>query len=275
MLYKPFFGDDCQGVLARFRDNIFHQPYVSSGKDSSGMFSPCYRTSKNIALDEYALIQVNGPKRLAYIPVDIDHSDAAYAWRDNGKPEPNIIVTSIESGHSHLVYELEKPVWKEAATEWGDALPVRYYRAVRQALTKELHGDPSYNGLLVKNPFFTGWQTQIVRQEPYTLGELAENLDLSKMPHAALREDGRGRNCTLFDSIRIWAMTAVRGFTTIGAFRGAMLDKLERLNQEFYEPLPYSELRSTLKSVSTYTEIRNIPLAIHGRVIVHRSMVRN
>jgi hypothetical protein len=238
-------------VLVRFRDNVCQEPYVSNGRigGKNDLFQPCFRKRKDLALD-YPIIQHNGPHRLAYIPVDVDRSDAAYAWRDNGKPEPNIIVVNPENGHAHLFYELATPAWKN-----GKPGPLRYYNNTRRALTHELGGDSGYGNFLAKNPLSDKWIVQVVRQRPYDLRELAAELDMSK-PQAKLVDNAEGRNCTLFDSIRHWARRVVRAFASIDDFRSAMADQLDMLNDEFPEPLPHQELRSILRSVSRYTWAR-------------------
>jgi hypothetical protein len=261
--------DDFDMVLNRFEKNLFSHLYVSNGRTDKNVFQPCFRKPKAKAFD-YPLIQPNGPRRQVYITIDMDRSDAASAWRDAGKPPPNIIVENPVNGRGHLIYELTKPVWKGKPNDRrGLAPPERYFRNVKRALTAELGGDPGYNGFLVKNPFHPQWRTTVVRAEPYTLGELAQHLDLSSVPSAELVEDHAGRNCTLFESIRHWGMRVVRNYTSLSDFQAVMLDQLEGLNEEFDESLPDRELRDICKSVSRYTW-RNQPVRLNPDEVKRR-----
>jgi hypothetical protein len=261
--------DDFDMVLGRFEDNLFNHPYVSNGRTGSNVFQPCFRKPKADAFD-YPLIQPNGPRREVYITIDLDRRAAGSAWRDAGKPPPNIVVENPVNGHAHLIYELAVPVWKgKPSDRRGLAPPERYFRNVKRALTAELGGDPGYNGFLVKNPFHPQWRTTVVRAEPYTLGELAEHLDLTSKPSAELVEGQAGRNCTLFESIRHWGMRVVRNYTSLSDFQAGMLDELEGLNTGFDEPLPNRELRDICKSVSRYTW-RNQPVRLNPDEVKRR-----
>ena len=70
--------------------------------------------------------------------------------------------------------------------ERSDAPPVRYMKAGQKAMERSLGADPSYNGLMVKNPFHPVWDLRIGREQPYSLDELSEHLDLIEMSGARL-----------------------------------------------------------------------------------------
>ncbi|WP_180039191.1 helix-turn-helix domain-containing protein, partial [Acinetobacter sp. YH16052] len=65
---------------------------------------------------------------------------------------------------------------------------------------------------------------------------------------------GLGRNCTLFDTVRKWAYTAVRAHR--GGIYNTWLEEVTKqclsVNEAFLEALPYSEIKATAKSIATY-----------------------
>lgn len=238
-------------VLDRLAANIFVQPYASPGKDSRGVFAPARRVSKSYALG-MPTIQLNGPRQKRYLAFDIDRPLGALAWEDANLPIPNLIITNPKNGHAHLVYELRDPVWERRSDDVGrgEALPVRYYRAVSRAMQEALQADPAYNGLLVKNPFHPNWTVTCGRQNPYTLEELSRHLELTRHQETRLWQNGNGRNCTLFDSIRLWAYRAKQQYNDVQRFSSAIDIELDHLNEKLDNPLSLRELHGIGKSVS-------------------------
>jgi hypothetical protein len=237
--------------LHRLTENIFVNPYASQGRDSTGLFAPARKVSKKYALG-MKTIQLNGPRQKRYLCFDIDREHAGIAWQDANLPIPNLIIRNPRNGHAHLVWELAQPVWERRRDDdrSGEALPVRYMNAVYRAMREALGADPAYNGLLVKNPLHPDWHTICGRLKPYTLEELSQNLDLTISEPTRLRDNQEGRNCTLFDSIRIWAYRAKSSYRNLVSFREATQIEIESLNDQLDNPLPDKELIGIVKSVS-------------------------
>ena len=91
-------------------------------------------------------------------------------------------------------------------------------------------------------------------ERAYTLDYLADFIELPKKLSKKQEVSGLGRNCTLFDTVRKWAYTAVRAHR--GGVYSTWLEEVTKhclnVNEAFLEPLPYSEIKATAKSIATY-----------------------
>jgi addiction module HigA family antidote len=89
--------------------------------------------------------------------------------------------------------------------------PLKYATAVENALRKKLDADVGYSRLICKNPNHSHWKIAVWQTELYTLGWLADSLDLSAANNKEIVANyGLGRNCTLFDKIHKWAYRTIR-----------------------------------------------------------------
>lgn len=243
--------------LAEFMvQRLPNRPYCSNDK-----------TARNIRATgdalKYAYIQPNPPGMAIWLVFDVDRPDAVQRCDRSEVPIPNIIVANPQNGHAHYFYCLQEPV---CLTFRGRRGPQRYLRAVYDALGA-LHGsDPCYTGLIAKNPLHPAHLTIWLRSSPYTLGELAERLDLEsgRAWRAARRvKRGRvnanGRNCSLFDDLREWAYDWVGEFRESGdeaVWHDACLQRAHALNSfpgHLYGDLPESEVRTIVRSVANWT----------------------
>jgi hypothetical protein len=244
-------------AFERLKSNIIPFPFVSNHRDSDGCFY-AYKTDRDTALT-MPMIQVNGPRCIRYLCFDIDRKFGALAWEDGNLPLPNFIMTNPKNGHAHLIYEIDKPIWKKRPDDPrpGDAPPVRYLEAVLRAMQNALQADKHYSSPLVKNPLHSNWIVTCGTERPYTLGELSAHLDLISEKKANLHEDVDGsRNCTLFCSLRYFAYRVVNDYRDrhdFTGFKDVLLNELERLNTEFPLKLPLRELCGIMKSVAKWT----------------------
>jgi hypothetical protein len=227
---------------------------------------PARKMPKAVALTK-KIIQLNGPRRRAYMTFDIDRPLGALAWEDANLPIPNMIISNPENGHAHLVYEIADPVWfPRKDDDRPDAPPVRYWKAIQKAMQTSLGGDSGYTGLLAKNPLHPSWRTSYGSTRPYRLGELAQHVDLTRT-HAdkpKIRDAG-GRRATLFDTIRYWAYHHKGGFANLEDFRIAIEDELDLINNQFDKgPEKYSDIRSIAKSVSRWLWLHDIDCKNRG-----------
>lgn len=217
------------GIIEEFIAGIGPRPKSWQGKDGQHplLFErPWYRT-KAEALS-YPLISHSNPARVTAIAVDVDHADAATRWAALNLPAPNIIVVNPKSGRAHYIFVLAKPVVRHTDAYLrvhGKSKAWQFYEAMRKALTAAYQGDPSYNEDLVKNPLHPKWNTMVVRQDAYLLGELYQHPGIR--PHlrrarACIIQDERGRNCTIYKSAFVWAVQNQYRYVNDAEFRQAI-----------------------------------------------------
>ena len=210
-----------------------------------------------------AQIQFNWKHSVKYLAYDDDKEDALFGWEERGCPPPNLLIRNGLNGHAHLLYALETPVHKytedRVSGKKGPAAkqaPLRYLAAVDVALTEALGADPGYTKLICKNPLSDRWEVFCFRQETYDLDELASWVDLSKYSDRRRRlpDIGYGRNCTLFERLRMWAYRERRQpMLSQETFLYRVRARAMALNAEFEKPLPANEVRNTAKSVGNWT----------------------
>ena len=207
---------------------------------------------------ERRYIQCNQPATIHWLPFDIDRAYFQGDWRT--KAVPNIIVRNPVNSHAHLLYGLVTPVTRTSA---GRTAPLRYLANIAEAMRHELDADPGYGGLIVKNPLNRHWQVETPRAALYELSELDQHCDLvasaARIKATPRRQlSGLGRNCSLFDSLRVWAykeITRYRSSLLPAGFDGwndTVAQKACRLNV-FASPLPDAEIRAIARSVSKWT----------------------
>lgn len=233
--------------LELFRDRLPSHAFATDNLRHGLRFLPLH-----VAIQK-AIIQYNWKHSIGWLAYDVDSSTARFDWTDNNSPPPNILILNPENGHGHLLYGLISPVHKYADAK---EKPRRYLGAIDVAMTEELHADPGFTKLLCKNPLNDRWTVLFPRLELYDLDEFASWVDLSKYRDRRKRLPtvGYGRNCTLFETLRIWAYRARRqAYLSEELFYNAVLNHAMVINGGFSPPLPHSEIRSTAKSVARWT----------------------
>jgi len=200
-------------------------------------------------------IQYNRPGKVAYLVFDVDRPGAVFAWLDANLPPPNWTVENPANRHAHLVYVLVDPVVTSSKEHQG---PARYVGAIETAFTNALRADAGFTAGITKNPLHSSWRTEVLRPTPYTLAELAEYVKLKGLTRRRLRIEGmRGRNCELFDAVRLWAYRQMLPFRLGGTFdawhdhvraeahaRNAFVDAAS---------LPFREVDHIAKSIAGWT----------------------
>ncbi|MCD3721561.1 plasmid replication protein [Escherichia coli] len=179
-------------------------------------------------------------------------------WSDRNCPAPNITVKNPRNGHAHLLYALALPV-RTAPDASASAL--RYAAAIERALCEKLGADVNYSGLICKNPCHPEWQEVEWREEPYTLDELADYLDLSASARRSVDKNyGLGRNYHLFEKVRKWAYRAIRqGWPVFSQWLDAVIQRVEMYNASLPVPLSPAECRAIGKSIAKYTHRKFSP----------------
>jgi len=181
--------------------------------------------------------------------LDIDYGAAALAWEAIGL-EPTITVINPENTHAHLMYELNNPV---AFSSNARSKPQDYFMAVERKLGNALRADQAYNGFLAKNPLSNRWLVDF-NNGRFDLEEIAEYCPKVSSGRAiAVKADpGEGRNCSIFNEVRLWAYFQVKEFVIYEAWCQAVLARCEQENT-FTPALPYSEVKATAKSIAKWT----------------------
>ena len=242
MLNKTQFSAD-------FFKKLPYKPFCSFGKGGKTLIR-----SKKHAI-QYPLIQVNHVHTVQYLIFDIDAPDAYLHFFDENLPVPTWIAKNKKNGHCHVCYELKTPVCKTANAKLE---PLRYLASVEYTYAKKLGADLRYSGLLTKNPVDRDWEVTLLNPRPFELGELADYVDLETKPKKTENEknevSGLGRNCMMFDVVRKWAYKAIRACLKGGydSWYQKVLNMSLSANSAFLDPLPYSEVKATAKSIAKW-----------------------
>lgn len=225
---KPYCTDlKGSGLIIRGRDSAFTRSYV----------------------------QHNPPALCHWLTFDQDHEKLTL-WEEANLPEPNLIVRNPENRRAHVSYAIESVCTSEAAKP----RPMAYAQAIQEAYCEKLQADPSYTGLITKNPMHEDWHVWELHTHVYKLGELAKYVELEQRYWTRKRAAnhghyGLGRNCALFHRTRFWGYDHVPWHRDNGTGHNEWMELvLERCDQYnvFHEALPYSEVKSTAKSVGNF-----------------------
>lgn len=235
--------NECEPIQALCID-LPQKPYCTNAKGF------CHIRTKSLALN-HSYIQPNHPASVKWLVFDIDDPNAIFAYYDNDVPPPQLIIKNPQNGHAHYCYKLAENVGL-----WGNSSlkAINYLRAIYHALQRKLGADSGYSGNLIKNPLHSNWETYITGAKPsYELAELAEYLVLQPMSkkQQASNEDYFGRNCNLFNKIRLIAYK-ISDLYSERELYNELLARLEQENLSFDNPLFPNELKHIAKSISKY-----------------------
>lgn len=230
------------------------KPGCASNKDSFRQQSLLH-----FAIQE-PYIELNSPAGIDWLVFDIDEANGgscADVWRDADLPAPNIVILNPVNGHAQLIYSLETRV---CTGDSARQAPQRWLNDLRTEFGARLHADLAFANCRSKNPLHSSWQTTVLREASYSLGELAEYARPDELK-AARKARGRarevrelGRNIEVFDRLRFWAYQAKRNFVdaTFAAFHSACTSQAEKFNTQFDRPLLISEVGCIIKSISRW-----------------------
>lgn len=219
----------------------------------------------------FPYMQVNHRNLKNWLVFDIDH-DNPFVWEDMDLPPPNLAVISkgvhqegVNKGKakrsSHLYYAIQGV----ATSENARSLPIEYMRAVSTAMAIKMDADLDYSGPVAKTPGHSRWTTIEFHNHEYTLGELAEYVDLENKPRFSQGPDldsvSHSRNCTVFEVTRFYAysqVTKMRQTGTLADFNKliyafATAKNRFRDNGNFTENLADGEIKATAKSIARWT----------------------
>jgi len=128
-----------------------------------------------------------------------------------------------------------------------------------------LKADRGYAGLLTHNPIHKHWNTYWGTPCLYDLGELAEYLELEPLQNHQVSmqqpdlDFAYGRNCALFDKLRLWAYVAIREYRDkkVTVWHTAVNNYAMELNV-FTIPLSQQEVSGIAKSVAKWVWQRDL-----------------
>ena len=244
-------------AIDRFYELAPNKPYCTDDK-AAGLI---IRSKK--AAFERSHIQHNTVAMCHWLTFDQDHGNLT-RWEDAELPEPNLIVRNLDNRRAHISYAIESVCTSDA----GHPKPMAYAQAIQEAYCESLQADPAYTGLITKNPMHDDWHVWELHNRVYKLGELADFVELkhrywTRKRAANYEHFGIGRNCALFHRLRFWAYDWIvyhrdENGTTFIEWMQVVLVKAEGFN-EFPQPLPYGEIKSTTKSVGKWVWDKYFP----------------
>ena len=244
-------------VLEQFTNNVPKKPYCSDDLYLGLQIRP----KATALLKRY--IQHNHPYYTHYFVFDLDSKNNSepysayvdYLYSMVGVPEPNLVVENPENGHAHFIYQLATPIYN---TDASKPKPIKYANAVYLALRTALDADINYSGLITKNALHSSWRTHVLREQPYTLDQLSERLDLTtKQINKEIKIDeavGLGRNCCVFHTVRHWAYVEIRRYRgkTYDQWLDAVTAHCCSINVQFNDPMQYNEVKGIAKSIARW-----------------------
>ena len=204
---------------------------------------------------ERRYIEANPQALTNLLVIDIDDGIALQKAIWCTSYPPNWVVENPTNGHAHALWLLQTPIPR---TNYAHRKPIAYAHAITEGLRIAVDGDKGYSGLLTKNPQHASWETYQLYHQSYTLNQLkaaltSDNCMPSPTWHKTKRRavTGLGRNCTIFESARLWAYREVRNhFGNPESLEQAVMAHVHNLNAEFPEPLPDKEACQIAESIT-------------------------
>ncbi|MGE8407400.1 MAG: replication initiation protein [Pseudomonas sp.] len=238
---------DTETALELYKSKLPPKPYHTNNY----IFGKQVGSLKSALKSTY--LQPNSLTHKYFIILDLDSDTSVLDWTDKGLPPPHLIVRNLDNGRSHMTYILKTSVKIDVS---GRLKPLKYCSDVEHGLAVRIGADMNYNGLLTKNPFNTSaFKVFSFQDEPYDLDYLNEfvDKDLVRQQREAKKkknvEDGfaSGRNCTLFETLRLWAYSNWHRFHQ-AELHAEILDQAMMFNT-FECPLGMNEVRTIADSV--------------------------
>lgn len=213
-----------------------------------------YRMPREEAL-RLAHIEFNTGAQIRWLNFDIDQPDSYDALDRSNLPAPNIFVSNRSNGHGHALYALDGFI---GLTDASRMAPIRLAADIQRGMTRRLGADPRYQNRLAKNPLSARWASSFMAPSPYHLTDLLAALDRAdiRRPPDRIDTTGLGRNCDLFDIVRVWAyakMRTAKATMSPDQWREAVFSEVAIHNLGYAQPLSVAETRGIAKSIATWT----------------------
>ena len=232
-----------------------HKPYCSDCLEAGVAIRPLMTALR------HKYIELNPPHVKKFLTFDLDYPSWPYVADDFFLPRPLWYVENTDNGHAHLIYVLRTPVFTTSAAHLK---PLKYLNAIIEAYSERLQADTLYSGLISKNPWSDKWRVVQTGDMIYDLDFLADAVwrELSRKPTKKPVENvaGLGRNCYIFEHVRVWAYRAIRKFWDRKGYSGdlagwkkAVEHKCLEENAKFFYPLKGREIKQIVRSISSWT----------------------
>ena len=176
-------------------------PLVSRGKRKDGTMT-LKRVPAKVAWRRYAEIELRTPNSYPalILDCDTDTQDILNVAFSIQVRSPNWIAINPDTGHAHVVYTLARPVLYGAGMRLA---PLKFYARIAEYYRFKYKADRGYTGVLTHNPKHPKWDTDWVRDEAWTLPELAEVIPKGwRIPPKPTTPEGR--NAWLFTTAMRW-----------------------------------------------------------------------
>lgn len=181
--------------------------------------------------------------------------------------QPNIVVYNPTNPSKHQAFWLLRdPVHCQPEARFR--APYQYLRAIEAAYDARYGCDPHFARHIHRNPLCLISDAVWLHERAYTLAELAEVVSLTPGAgkRAAARSErvaeGRGRNCTLFEDLRLWAYGQVSNARAVDYdiwHRQVMTRALALNHFADQDPLPAAEVYGVARSVAEFVYYRYQP----------------
>ena len=246
--------------LELFRQHLPKKPYCTNQ-----LGSLIIRNAKTAQSMRY--IQHNQKNEKMWLVYDIDRAIHPLDIENELLlPPPNLFIQNPKNEHAHIAYSLFVPIHVNANSSQK---VLRFAAAIDCAYQDRLKADKGYSGLIMKNPLHKHWITIQQYPQSYDLGDLACYVNLRKYNDRRKRNlnYGLGRNCTMFEKLRMWAYRNIKNYRPHRELEwfNAVFDKCEWINTQFESPLPFCEVKATSKSVSKWVWRYYEPKVNRGR----------
>ena len=228
-------------------------PLVSMGKGHSGAHSASFRVLPAEAWD-FPEIEFRTGNSWPCMILDIDGANALYRIVEAADKfeikTPCWLTTRKESGGTHGVWTLERPVHRGEAARKG---PLAALARVSEYYAQVLGADSSYCGVLSHNPMSKahgpGFVTNWLHEDAYTLPELGEVIPMG-WRRPAVCKTAIGRNCDLFRALMKWAGSPENTVNDCLAAAMSINEEVGRLHGK--PPMDQSEVAGIARSVQQY-----------------------
>jgi hypothetical protein len=239
-------------TLDSFQETLPSKPYCTNDLAQGLLIRP-----KEMAV-KFKYLQPNHPFYQNHLILDLDYESSLIEilYSMTGIPMPNLLVENKDNGRSHIFFSLKTPIYK---TDASKIKPIVYANAVIRRLQELFDSDIGYSGLIAKNPIHEQWRAYTLREQPYSLKELADKLEIDwKEINKPIKQDeaiGLGRNCYVFHTARYWSYVEIRKYRgkTYNQWLQAVIDHCLKLNEGITEPIQYGEIKGIAKSISRWT----------------------
>ena len=232
-------------ILQEFSASIPNKPYCTN----NFVHGLKIRERESALSHKYVQYQIKN-KITGWLAFDLDYEGAASAAYDANLPAPSITTINKANGHAHLLYKLTSPI---PTSDRARQAPILYLNAIKKAYQTKLGADTGFAELITKNPLNDGWRT-ICENKSYELNELVEFVELPKLTLAmpVCELVGLGRNCSIFEGVRLIGYKLVFSHTDLNSFAASILALCESQNASFAATLSDREIKQIAKSISNW-----------------------